>query len=88
VYANISKVSLLLRKNDVELFASMYTYRKTALRAYSYGVVAELHRASRTPRAIEIYIGIDRGRQILKLRDGRRGVDAGGKENGSSRSHF
>jgi hypothetical protein len=39
----------------------MYTYRKTALRAYSYGVVAEFHRASRTPRAIEIYIGIDPG---------------------------
>ena len=29
-----------------------------ALRAYSYGVVAELHRASRTPWANEIYIGI------------------------------
>ena len=46
-----------------------------ALRAYSYGVVAELHRASRTPRAerlptrvqgngsIEIYIGIESPRQ-------------------------
>jgi hypothetical protein len=59
--ANIPKVSFFLRKNDVEIFASMYTCRKTALRAYSYGVVAELHRASRTPRAIEIYIGIDPG---------------------------
>jgi hypothetical protein len=54
----------------------MYTYRKIALRVYSYGVVAELHRASRTPGSIEIYIGIESGRQIPEVGESSDGVAA------------